>query len=316
MPTSIILTPTAPYDFSLALAYLHSASTAVLDQITDDTYRRALILAGQPTLLTLRSTGSVDQPQLELITTTSLSPASGDGQASFSPSPRTGEGRGEGNELVKRMFALDVDVSNFAAIAERDPIFGRLIQRYRGLRLTMMADPFEALLWTVIGQQVNIAFARRQRAALLELCGSPAVEFDGVSYPLMPSPEVVAALNPEQLRARQFNGQKASYVVGLAQAVVSGALDFATVAALPYDDALRYLIGFRGIGRWTAEYLLLRGFGARDSLPAADVGQQQAIGRAYFGRKATEAEVRQLAEQWAGWRGWAAFYWWFSLRGD
>ena len=83
---------------------------------------------------------------------------------------------------------------------------------------------------------------------------------------------------------------------------------------MPSDEAVAELTRLRGVGRWTAEYVCLRGLGHRDAIPAADVGLKIAIGRAYgLGRQATEAEIRALAERWAGWRGHAAFCWWYSL---
>ena len=74
------------------------------------------------------------------------------------------------------------------------------------------------------------------------------------------------------------------------------------------------LTALRGVGRWTAEYVLMRGLGHEDVIPAADVGLQSAIGRAYgLERKATEREVRELAERWVPHRSHAAFAWWWSL---
>jgi DNA-3-methyladenine glycosylase II len=76
---------------------------------------------------------------------------------------------------------------------------------------------------------------------------------------------------------------------------------------------LNALVAIKGIGRWTAEYLLIRALGFRDAIPAADVGLRKAIGLAYgMGRNATEAEVRTIAEKWHGWRGWASFYFWLE----
>jgi DNA-3-methyladenine glycosylase II len=58
----------------------------------------------------------------------------------------------------------------------------------------------------------------------------------------------------------------------------------------------------------------MRGLGARDELPAADIGLQNAAGRLYsVARRPTEAELRSLAEPWAGWRTYYAFYLWFTL---
>ena len=84
---------------------------------------------------------------------------------------------------------------------------------------------------------------------------------------------------------------------------------------MTHEQAISELTKLRGLGRWTAEYLLMRGLGVQDSIPAADMGLRIAMGRAYgMGRNATEQEVRDLAENWAGWRGWAAFYWWHALQ--
>ncbi len=301
MPTaSLSLQPTAPYSFAHACTYLATASTAVLDRVGERSYARAVRLAGRDLLISITASEEASSLQLT-VSGASLAADALEAAAAW----------------VRHTFALDEDVSEFERLGAGDPIFGSLIARYPGLRLTLIAEPFEALLWAVIGQQVNIAFARKLRLTLLELSGREG-EFAGGRYPLMPMPAAVAALDPAVLRARQFSQQKASYVIGLATAVASGALDFAAVAALPPAEALVYLTGFRGVGRWTAEYLLMRGLGQRDSIPAADVGLQTVIGRHYgYGRKATEAEVRRLAERWLGWHSWAAFYWWFALqRGD
>ena len=69
------------------------------------------------------------------------------------------------------------------------------------------------------------------------------------------------------------------------------------------------MTGINGIGRWTAEYVLIRALGFRDAIPAADVGLRKAIGRAYgLERAATEDEVRSLSANWQGWREGVAFY--------
>ena len=87
------------------------------------------------------------------------------------------------------------------------------------------------------------------------------------------------------------------------------------MAALPAEEAIAALTALPGIGRWSAEYALMRAYGHRDVMPAGDGGLKQIIGREYgLGRLATEAEVRALGERWAGWRAYAAFYWWFQLQ--
>ncbi len=295
------LRPTAPFDFAAALDYLCASPSAVLERIGEDdhSYRKALRLAGRDLLLTVHSTGTVASPRL------ALSLAGGDLDAATATAARA---------LVTRVFALETDPAPFLALAARDPVFGGLIMRHPGLRPVLIADPFEALIWAVLGQQITITFARTLKLRLVALAGR-TLTIDGTDYPLFPDPATLAALDPDSLRVHQFSRQKAAYVTSLAAAVRDGALDFARIRALPRDEAIAALTRFHGIGRWTAEYLLMRGLGDRDSIPAADVGLRAIIGRWYgLGRKASEAEVRTYADAWAGWRGWAAFHWWHALQ--
>ncbi|HEX6121598.1 MAG TPA: AlkA N-terminal domain-containing protein [Ktedonobacterales bacterium] len=296
----LALVPVAPYDFELALAYLRSSPSAVLERISDaGVYTRALRLAGQPVLLRVWSEGTLTAPRLALeVRGAALSPAV----------------LAAAEATIRDLFALDADSTGFRALGARDPVFGRLLARWPGLRPVRIAEPYEALLWAIIGQQIHVGFARKLKLALTEHCGE-MLRLDGEAYPLLPAPRTVAALAPEALRGLQFSRQKAEYVRTVSTAIAAGELDLARLAARPHAEALATLTRYKGIGRWTAEYLLMRGLGAPDSLPAADLGLRAIIGRAYgLGRTATEAEVRARAEAWAGWRGWAAFAWWLALQ--
>ena len=149
-----------------------------------------------------------------------------------------------------------------------------------------------------------------ERAAEAQARG---LELIDTTCPLVTKVQRLAALEPAELAAHQFSRQKAAYIVGLSRAVHKGELDLDEIGTLPHDEAINALTRHKGVGRWTAEYLLMRGYGAPDSIPAADLGLRDAIGKAYLGRRASEDEVRGIAESWAGQRSWAAFLWWLSL---
>jgi DNA-3-methyladenine glycosylase II len=294
------IAPVAPYDFAQVLAYLRRSSSAVLERISDDdVYHRALTISGKDVLLTMKSVGSIEAPHLLLdVQGTGVDEAI----------------RAEAAAFVRHVFSLDLDPTEFYQLTQAEPVFGALVQRYYGLRPVMVASPFEATIWAIIGQQINVSFARKLKQKLIELCGEQ-LHIAGESYPLMPTAAAIAALDPTLLLTNQFSRQKTEYVIGAAQAVTSGELDFAAAAKLPHEEAIAYLTRLRGLGRWTAEYVLMRGIGVRDSMPAADMGLRIAIGRAYaLGRNASEQEVRDFAANWAGWRSWAAFFWWHALQ--
>ena len=165
------------------------------------------------------------------------------------------------------------------------------------------------------GQQITVAFASKCKRGLAERYGE-RFTVSGDEYLLFPKPQVVASLQEADLLELQFSRQKARYLLNLARQIVSGEFDVEALWSLAADEALRQLQALVGIGRWTAEYVLLRGLGYADSIPAGDVALQRAIGGAYYGRIATESEVRLLAERWAPWRGYAAACWWYTHRLD
>lgn len=294
------LAPLPPYDFAWTLTWLRTSSSAVLECVGDDgVYRRAVVLAGRETLMELRSAGTIDAPRLLLDVYADVVDA-----VLMAAAER----------WVRRTLLLDVDPAPFLAVAGREPVFAEVASRFAGFRPVLLASPYESLIWAILGQQVNVSFARTLKRTLLTLAGRELVH-EGHLYPLMPEPTAVATLDPNLLRAHHFSRQKAAYALDVSRAVACGELDFAAIAGLSHEEALAALTRYKGIGRWTAEYVLMRGLGFPDSMPGADLGLRAVMGRAYgLARTATEAEVHTFAEMWAGWRSWAALYWWLALQ--
>lgn len=304
MPTDVppgearVLRPQPPFRFDLALAYLRRSTFEVLEVVEDGAYERALRIGGRPRLLRVRGGGDPQRPTLEV---------------SLPDGPAAAAELDEAAALVGRCFRVEEDLRPFEDLAPRDPPFGALIGRLRGLRALVMPSPFEALAWAIIGQQINVGFAYKLKRVLVERYGE-RLRQAGRDYVVFPAAERLAALEPAELRPLQFSGQKARAIVELARLVASGALDLEAFASWPADEARAALVNLRGVGRWTAEYVLMRGLGFRDELPAADVGLQVAAGRLYgLAPRPKEPDLRALAEPWAGWRTYYAFYLWFSL---
>jgi len=297
---TISVRPAPPFAFDLALEYLRVSPSAVIERVHEDCYVRPVRIGGRLMILRVSSAGSVEHPLLDV---------------ELLGDEASGDDLGEAAALTRRIFSTDDDIGPLREVAGHDPIFGRLVRRYYGLRPVLIADPFETLVWAILGQQINITFAAKLKRALVERFGG-AIEAGPLTLAVFPTPELLATLDHERdLLPIQFSRQKSRYVIALAQAVSAGRLDLAAVSQLPADDAIAQLTQLPGIGRWTAEYCLMRGFGHRDVMPAGDGGLKQIVGREYgFGRLATEGEVRAAGERWAGWRGYAAFYWWFQLQ--
>jgi DNA-3-methyladenine glycosylase II len=237
MPFSAVIPVTPPFDFDLTLRYLQTSPSTVVERADGRSWQRAVRLEGKPFLLQVSSSGSPAALQL------------GVEVLGGEPSPSQGAAA---VALVRRLFDADAQADQFYALAAADPVFWPVAARWRGLRPVLIADPFETLVWAIIGQQINVRFAARLKQALVEEYGG-SLTIGGQRFPLFPEPAALAAASPARLRALQFSRQKADYILGVAAAAASGALDFAALGALPPEAALPELMALRGIGRWTAE---------------------------------------------------------------
>ncbi len=184
-----------------------------------------------------------------------------------------------------------------------------LVRRRPGLRVPRTFDPFEALVWTVAGQQVNTTFATTLRRRVIETWGTAVGDMRA-----HPSPAQVAAIDPKDLRARQFSTRKAEYLVDAAAAMARGDLVLAPCLDEPAPRVRRRILAQRGFGAWSASYVLMRGYGFADCAPAGDVGLQAALQRAFdLEERPDETATGELMLPFAPYRSYATYHLWCSL---
>jgi DNA-3-methyladenine glycosylase II len=112
------------------------------------------------------------------------------------------------------------------------------------------------------------------------------------------------------LRVCGLSQNKAEYIKDISIKVASGELDLEKFRrSKSADSIVSELMKLRGMGRWTAEYVLIRGLTRTDVLPADDLAIRKSVSHYYFRDESTDAQaVRTLAEGWGKWKGLAAFY--------
>jgi DNA-3-methyladenine glycosylase II len=295
--TEVSVHPRAPFDFGPMLRYLGRSPIEPLDVVEGDRYRRALRLHGEPHVVEARSVGSVDRPEL------CVRVLGVDDRALAA----------EAGRLIARQMRTDDDHGMIDAAARDDRRAAELTSSLRGARAALSGEPFEALIWAILAQQINIVFAYKLKRRVVERYGS-AIEREGRTYWLMPTAGELADATEADLRDLQFSRQKLEYTRSLSRAVVDGVIDWDRLRPMETEGAVRELTALHGIGRWTAEVLCMRALGHTDVFPAGDLGLRAALGRLLeLGRHATEAEARAITDAWRGWRSHAAFCLWFSL---
>lgn len=194
-------------------------------------------------------------------------------------------------------LAEALDRTPLMELGGSDPVVTQLIDRYPGLRPPLQADPFQSLITSITAQQVNLTWATTTRSRLIEAYGTPHTLFGTVVWQF-PSPERLAAVDPSDLRSLQFTTRKSEYIVGVAQAAASGSL--ADLDQLGNEEVIRRLVSLRGIGRWSAEWLLARCLARPDVIAAGDLGVRKAVSYHYRGvdELLSEEVVRDLASPW------------------
>jgi len=205
------------------------------------------------------------------------------------------------DDAARRLLGLHHDTASFER-AHPD-----LVRGHEGARLPQTTTVWESLMWAIVGQQVNLAFAYRLRRVLVELCGRKVRN----GLRAHPTPKKIAELDHADLTSRQFSRSKAQYVIDTARLIAAGELPLETFPALDTKTVEAALTGVRGIGAWTANYVMMRGCAFPDCVPAGDSALSASL-RAYFGlaEKVDAPKTRALMERFAPWRSLATYHFW------
>jgi len=195
---------------------------------------------------------------------------------------------------ISRLFATAN--RHFDELIDQDHIVRRLNAAHPGVRPVLQHDLFTALVRSVSAQQINLRWAATIRARLAQEYGDEHEMGGETVYSL--NVERIAAASPAAIRALQFTTRKAESIIALAQEFVDGRLSLETLRSLTDDEVIARLIVLRGIGLWSAEWILCRTLG-RPCVVAGDLGVRKAVGRAYLdGVMPSEEKVRELTAHW------------------
>jgi DNA-3-methyladenine glycosylase II len=280
--TTTQLTVQGPY--SLALSLKARASFSPEPEPDTSFLQAAVRIDGEPVLLEVRQATS-DSPVLQV-----SSPDAVDRERL----------RAQAGWIV--LAALDL--RPFYRVAKNDPVISPLARRFRGMKPIRPATLFEMTVDAVIEQQISLAAARRIRVRLVERFGEKK---DGLW--IFPGPEALARTPLEAIRACGLSGRKAEYINGLASQVVDGSFDLDGLTGMSDDEVRSTISGIRGFGRWSADYILIRGLGRPDAVPVDDLAVRSIVGK-YLGdgSRLTADEVEQRLKPFAPFRGIAVFY--------
>lgn len=192
------------------------------------------------------------------------------------------------------------------ALMRRDPILRAIIAKYGHCRLgtTVSGDIYVGLLQAIVSQQLSTKAA----ATIFGRVRALAPAEDG------PTPAALLSVAEDALRAAGLSRQKISYVRDLSQRVLEGSLPTDRLSSMPDEEVIETVTKVKGIGRWSAEMILIFRLLRPDILPVGDLGIVKAVQRAYGLRKPpTPERLLKIGERWRPYRSVASWYLWASL---
>lgn len=251
-----------PYDFDLTASYAtYFRGDYGTDSFRNSTFRRLLDIRNRPCLACVRSLGTLDSPLLEM----ELQGPALDRKVVQ-----------EAQQQVGWLLGVDQDVTPFYERAFGDPVLAALVQGLRGLHVPQTVSVYEALVLAILGQQISSHVARTLRTLLIQTYG-PSLEVSGIAYHAFPRPESLAAAGVERLRSIKVSARKAEYIVDISSRAASGDLDLEGLRTSTDEQVISVLTGIRGVGSWTAQWLLIRALGRTDAFPHLDLALRRAL---------------------------------------
>ena len=287
------LRPLPPFRLDLTAWALRRRSRNLIDRWDGTTYRRVIALGGRPTELAVRQAGSSAAPTLRVTAT---------------PPPQTLAERRRVRSIVDRLLGLRIDLTDWYRMAAGDARLRPLADAFRGMKPPRFPTMFEAVVNAFACQQLSLEVGLELLNRLATISSARVGRRGDVRY-AFPTAQDIARLPPEKYRAIGFSRQKVRALLDLARPITRQELELESIGS--EDDAVvrQRLLELRGVGRWTAEYVLLRGVGRLHVFPGDDVGAQKRLAR-WLGRSRPldYAGVHRAVERWQPYAGLVYFH--------
>jgi len=289
----IKIIPKSPFNFELSVK-IFSNGDPQIQRYEKGFYWQLIWLNNKLVLITVRSLGSVDKPELSV----SIKP----------DNELNKKDRVLARKILTLIFNLDFDLKYFYEDMHEDSIMSKLTLKLRGLNNPTTPTFFETIVSSMIEQQISLKAARSIETKMIKEFGN-ILQLDGETYYSFPTPETLSNLEKEDLREYGLSFRKAEYVIDLSKCIEENKLDLNELKTKSTSEIISELLKIRGIGVWTAELAVIRGLHRVVALPADDIGLRRVVSHYYNNDEPISAdELRRIAKGWGRWSGLAAFY--------
>ncbi|MDE0953554.1 MAG: DNA-3-methyladenine glycosylase [Candidatus Poseidoniales archaeon] len=184
-------------------------------------------------------------------------------------------------------------------LSKKDSKLSKVIAQFDEFELISRGDLFNTLIRSIVGQQISVKAAATVWARLSEKVGKM-------------SPVNILSIDFEELRSCGLSQRKTEYIIGIAESWSD--YENCEWEKMNDEDLIEKLIQLRGVGRWTAEMILISSLLRPDVFPIGDLGMIRGIEKIYnLGKEMKKEELYEVSEKWKPWRTVACCYMWRAV---
>ena len=287
------LKPLAPFDFSKSLWFLSGFSPMQNEQeIESGNFTKAVQIKGQTIAFEVTDRGSVENPKLDY--------------TAYSKAEFADEIQELVVDRISFFLSLQDNLKEFYEIAQKDECVQPAIKQFYGHKQVKFLTPFEIACWAILAQRIPMNVARKMKENIIRKLGS-LIKVKDVEYHSFPEPSSLLAASTD-LPWLVPNKRKADYLSAVTRAFSN--VEEKWLRTAPYDEVHNWLTDIKGIGDWSANFVMIRGLGRMEELSNIEPQLALDVAKIYAGKNKpiNNEEVCQIAQKYGKWKGYWAYY--------
>jgi DNA-3-methyladenine glycosylase II len=287
------LKPIAPFDFSKSLEFLSDFSPMQNEQeVKSCTFTKAIQVKGKTVAFEVADCGTVEDPKLRY--------------TAYSEEKLTDEVSRLVADRISFFLSLQDNLKEFYEIAQKDKNIQPAIKQFYGHKQVKFLTPFEIACWAILAQRIPMKVAHKMKENIVKKVGGQ-IKVKGIEYHSFPEPSDLATASVE-LPELVSNKKKVEYILSVTEAFSK--VDEQWLRSAPYDEVHDWLTDIKGVGEWSANFIMIRGLGRMEELSNIEPQLALDVARIYAGKEEPmkNEELCQIAEKYGKWKGYWAYY--------
>lgn len=289
------LYPKPPFDFRKTLMFINGFSPTNGEQtVKDEILTKSVALTNISIVFTVKSCGTVNCPKLYY--------------QLYSDNEIDAFAKAEAKDRISFFLSIDDDLGPFYDLGKNDSKFSPIISKLYGYHQVKFLTPFENACWAILTQRNSVKNASMMKAKIIEKYGE-TITINQIRFPVFPSVNKLEKVSIEQLEKLLNHHQKAKYLYSVINNFSKIDEDF--LRNEHYEVVNQWFTDIKGIGDWSASFIMLRGLGRTEKIPLNEKILISSLNKLYGSlnsSKNTTADIEEIASNYKNYKGYWAHY--------